>query len=492
MLRILIMTAEMSPLAGSEGAATVVGPLAHALRAQGHDVRMAMPRYAQLDAAAYGLRALGGSFNVPMDHRHESATAFEYVDGEGLPVYLLDNPRYFGGGRPSLGLEDAERFIFFARGTLELLKRPAVSWQPDVIHCHDWHTAIVPNWLSTVYARDPFFQYTATVFTIHRLDHQGVFGYRVLEWAGLEQHGFILHAELSDLIDLVDLMARGIHFSDAVTTVSECYAHEIQTPEFGERLDPLLRERREQLFGVLSGVDMRVYNPALDSALASRYDATTLAQRAPNKRALQRAMGLREEAESPLVAMIGPFAEHKGLELLDQVMPALMAHTPAQFAFLVNGEARYRAMIDGYVSQYPGRVGMMHLAGEALERQAHAGSDLYVAPSYVEPCALHPMLAMCYGSVPVVRATGGLADVVKDYDARREEGNGFCFQPYEAMALYTALLRAVATFPHREAWAGLQRRGMASDFSWDAAAARYADVYRLAMTQRAAHNGASH
>ena len=480
-LRILMMAAEVAPLAKTGQVAEVTHALAAALRGLGHDVRLAIPRYHHITKEQFGLQPLAEPFLVPLDDHGELATAYGARVGANLPIYLVDHPKFFGNGASSLYADDAERFIFYARATLELLKQPQVNWQPDVIHCHDWQTAIVPNWLETIYKDDPFFRSTGTVLTIHRLSHQGIFGYRVLEVAGLEKYGFLYHAEIADLADLVDLLGRGVYYADAITTVSRHYAQQIQTPEFGERLDPLFRERSDRLFGVTNGIDTDAFDPARDPHLVLPFDLATLERRAANKAALQRAFGLAQSPRTPLVGMVSRLSDDKGLDLFTGILDALLAHLDLQFAIVGVGEQKYHELLSGYARLYPQRFGLRLTFNDGLERQVYAGSDMFLMPSHVEPCGLGQMIAMRYGSVPIVHATGGLADTVQNYDPESRSGNGFSFEAYETLALYTAIVRASEIYRHPELWLPLQKRGMATDFSWAKPAAEYVEIYRRAQ-----------
>jgi len=482
-LRILILAAEVAPLAKTGEVAEVIAPLAKALKTLGHDVRIAMPRYSHISPERFPLELLIESFAVPLDRRHVLATVYQ-MDLDGLPLYLIDNPGYFGQPSAPCYLDEAEPFIFYARAALEMLKRPELAWHPEVLHCHDWQTAIIPNWLATLYKDDPFFAQTATVLTIHRLSHQGIFGYRVLEVAGIAEHGFIHHAGLSDLAELVDLLGRGIYYADAITTVSERYAQEIQTPEFGEKLDPILQERSRRLYGVLNGIDVESFNPATDEQIPAPYDAATLEHRSLNKAALQNAMGLAQDADVPLIGMVSRLNDLKGFDLLTAILEPLMQNLHLQFAILGVGDPKYHEQLSELHKRFPKRIGVRFTFNETLERQIYAGSDMFLVPSAVEPCGLRHMIAMRYGSVPIVRTTGGLADTVENYNPRVRSGSGFSFEPYDSLALYTAIVRAVEIYHHRDIWRLLQERCMARDFSWGSSAAKYVDIYREALRHR--------
>jgi starch synthase len=483
-LKVLFLSAEVVPFAKTGGLADVAGSLPKAIHALGHDVRVCMPRYGRVDRARFGLKEVVAPFDVPLDRRHEQASIWQTTIGQGVPVYMVDNPHYFDRDGIYMYPDDAERFIFFCRAALEMLRQPELDWRPDIIHCNDWHTAIIPNWLRTVYKDDPFFARAATVYTIHNLAYQGIFGHRVLEVAGIDEYGFLYHPEMADMAEVVDLMARGIYFADVINTVSERYAQEILTPEYGERLDPLLRDRRDHLFGILNGIDYEVMNPASDPHLAARFDAQRLEARAVNKAALQREAGLPVSPATPLVGVISRLTDQKGFDLISRIIDPLMSFVDLQLVLLGTGEQHYHDMFSDLVRRYPERAAAFLTFNAPLAQRIYGGSDLFLMPSRFEPCGLGQMIAMRYGSVPVVRATGGLADTVVDYDPRTGHGNGFTFEAYDPMALYAALVRATETYRHEGVWRQLVLRCMAEDFSWARSAARYVDLYYRALASK--------
>ena len=485
-LKILYLAVEVVPFAKTGGLADVAGALPKAIRALGHDVRVAMPRYGRVDVEKFGLKPLLASVSVPMDERSEQAAILQGSIGSGpaeTPVYFVEHARYFDRQGIYMYPDDAERFIFFSRAALETCR--ALDWQPDVIHCNEWHTALVPNWLKTVYRNDPFFAHTATVYTAHSLEYQGLFGYRVLEIAGLAELGFIAHPDLApDLNEVVDMMARGLLFADIINTVSETYAREILTPEFGQRLDPLLRDRRDRLFGILNGIDTELYNPATDPHIAAQFDVNSLNRRPANKAALQEEAHLPVRPDVPLIAYIGRLIDQKGLDLITTIADPLLQHAGCQLVVMGTGERKYHEMLNALAARYPEQAAVFLTFNRPLEQRIYASSDIFCMPSQFEPCGLNQMVAMRYGCVPVVRAVGGLADTVTDYDPVTNEGNGFSFRAYDAMALYTALVRAAETYRHRDVWRQLLRRCMTADFSWDRSAARYLDLYYRALATR--------
>ena len=485
-LKILYLSAEVVPFAKTGGLADVAGALPKAIRALGHDIRVAMPRYGRVDIEKFGLKRILETVNVPMDERDEQATILEGSIGSGLhktPVYFVESQRYFDRQGIYMYPDDAERFIFFSRAALEMCR--ALEWQPDVIHCNEWHTALIPNWLKTVYRDDPFYADTATLYTAHNLQYQGIFGYRVLEIAGLADMGFIAHPDVAlDLNYVVDLMARGLLFADIINTVSETYAREILTPEYGERLDPILRDRRDRLFGILNGIDTEIYNPATDPHIAVQYDVNSLEKRAANKAALQAEAKLPVRADVPLVSIVSRLTDQKGFDLISAIVDPVIKHLGCQLVVMGTGELRYHEQLNSLAERYPDQVAVFLTFNRSLEQRIYAGSDIFAMPSRLEPCGLNQMVAMRYGCVPVVHAVGGLADSVTDYTPETGRGNGFSFIPYDPMALYASLVRAVETYRHRDIWRQLVRRCMTTDFSWDRSAQRYVDLYHRALAVR--------
>ena len=485
-LRILLLAAEVVPFAKTGGLAEVAGALPKAIRALTHDIRVAMPHYSRVKPAKFEVQEVVPRFDVPVHHASEPARILQATIEPDIPVYMVDNARYFDREGIYMYPDDADRFIFFCRATLEALKH--LEWQPDVIHCHDWHTGIVPNWLKTIYKDDPFFAQVATVYTLHNLAYQGIFGYRVLEIAGLDEWGFMYHPEMADLNEVVDLMGRGIYWADLVSTVSETYAQEILTPEYGEQLDPLLRDRRDRLFGIVNGIDYGTVNPATDPQLTTNYDAATLDQRTANKAALQHEARLALDPDIPLIGMISRLTNSKGFDILGNAIDHIL-DLGVQFVLMGTGDQHYHDLFSRMVQQYPHQAAIFLTFNAALARRIYAGGDMFLMPSRVEPCGTGQLEAMHYGSVPIVRATGGLADTVQDYDPTTGQGTGFVFQPYDRWALFAAIVRAIETFRHRDLWRQIQVSGMRADFSWERSALKYVDLYQRAIASRISRPG---
>ncbi len=476
-LKVLILAAEIVPFAKVGGLADIVGALPKALQAFGHDVRLVMPRYRQVDSQHFHLEEMLEGVSVPMGNYRVPVGVRKAEIGNHIPVYMIDAPRFFDRENIYGYTDDGERFILFCRAALEAMR--ALNWAPDIVHCNDWHTGIVPNWLHTIYRDDPFFSQTASVYTIHNLAYQGIFGYRLLEVAGVAANGFV-YPQIAELANVVDIMGRGILFADAVTTVSERYAQEILTPTFGEKLDHMLRSRRDRLFGILNGIDYQEYNPLTDRYLQECYDAQSLEKRAVNKVSLQEMAHLPVDPDVPVLAMISRLADQKGFDLLMQIMQPLLGQG-IQFVVSGVGEQRYHEQFQSLAARYPEQVAIFLTFNAEIEHHIYAGSDMFLMPSRFEPCGLSQMIAMRYGSVPIVRQVGGLADTVQEYDPVTGEGNGFVFKNYDAWEFFAAIVRALTLFPHKDIWRTLQLHGMAADHSWRASAQRYVDVYRNAL-----------
>jgi starch synthase len=476
-LRVLFVAAEAVPYVKTGGPADVIGVLPHALRKLGHDVRLALPFYKSVDPKRWRLKTVCDNLAVPMSQRSEQVKVRETIRSDGMPVYFIDAPSYFQREKIFGYGDDGERFILFCRAALEFVR--SMGWAPDIIHCHDWHTAIIPNWTQTVYRDDPVFADTATVYTIHNLAAQGKFGYRILEVAGVAQEGF-LYSDVPELANVVDLMGRGILFADVINTVSPSYAREILTPEFGEQLDSLLRERKDRLYGILNGMNTQENDPATDTSIESTYDAFSLEKRRPNKAVLQRLVNLPVEEFIPLIGMISRLTDEKGLDLLEATILPLLDQN-IQLVVMGIGDQHYHEMFQRLAMHYPRQVAIRFTFNTELSHRIIAGSDMLLMPSRFEPCGLTQMLAMRYGSIPIVRQTGGLADTVQEFDPMLNTGNGFCFPRYDAFQFFAAVVRALEVYRFTESWSDLMQRAMLADNSWDASAEQYVALYRRAQ-----------
>ncbi len=476
-LKVLLVSAEVAPFAKVGGLADVAGALPKELKRLGHDLRVVMPRYGTIDLQKYELRVAGRAMPVPLALQQIPADVLAGTLTPDVPIYFIENAQFFGREGMYGFWDDDARFIYFSRAVLEMCK--LLDFQPDVIHVNDWHTAVIPNMVARVYADDPFFADTATVLTIHNLAFQGVFGYGTLHLANLEQWGLI-RPGIAALDDIVNLLGRGVFFADAVNTVSNRYAQEILTPEFGEKMDPLLRAFRHKLFGILNGIDYEVFNPATDPHLAVRYDAASLERKAENKLQLQRQVGLPADVGAPVVSIISRLYDQKGLDLIANMMWGLM-RLPIQLVVLGAGDGRYEEMFRAAARDNPQKVAASIGFKPVLAQQIYAGSDLFLMPSRFEPCGLGQLISLRYGTIPIVRATGGLADTIQDWDPARQTGNGFVFEAYDHWDLYARVVRALETYRQPALWRRLQENAMATDVSWRNSALKYVQLYLTAI-----------
>jgi len=480
-LKILLVSAEVSPFAKVGGLADVAGALPKALRALGHDVRVVMPRYGSIDPDKHRLRRVLTALPVPLADQPVPADVYEGRIGSDIPVYLVDNERFFGREGLYGFWDDDARFVYFSRAALELLK--PLDFQPDVIHVNDWHSAIIPNLLNRLYSDDPFFAGIATVLTIHNLAFQGSTGYGTLHLAGLDRWGLI-KAGAPGLDDVVNLLGRGVHFSDAFNTVSQRYAAEILTPEFGEGMDPLLRRFEGKLRGIRNGIDTEVFDPGRDPALKVQYDLQTIEEKAENKVALQRELELPEDRSMPVIGLISRLYDQKGLDLIANILWGLM-RLRLQFVVLGTGEPRYEEMFRALARDNPGRVSTTIGFRPVLAQKIYGGADFFLMPSRFEPCGLGQLISLRYGTIPIVRATGGLADTVEDWDPAAQSGNGFVFTAYDHWDLYAQVVRGLETLRQPALWRRLQKNAMETDVSWKSSARQYVDLYRAAAARHA-------
>lgn len=475
-MNVLYIAAEVAPHIKTGGLADVAGALPPALRAAGHDVRVVMPRYQVLRERGVPVEGPIAASFVPAGERQEELRIWRIADSV-TPTYQLDIPAAFERATIYGDRDDDRRFILFARGVLALVQhlREVEGWQPDVIHVNDWHAALIPNYLKTYYAYT--FGHIATVFTIHNLAYQGQFSSVSMSIAGLREGGLIENAMGPRQSSTFNFMARGLVFSDIVSTVSPTYAREIVTPEYGERLDGVLRAKGDRVVGILNGIDSTEFDPATDRHIARPFDADDPSGKAQCKAALQAELGLPVEADRPLLGVVSRMVEQKGFDLLQEALPWIIGRTDAQLVILGSGNAHLEGVFRFHAGANPERVALRTGFDAGLAQRIYAGSDAFLMPSRFEPCGLGQMIALRYGSVPIVRATGGLADTVRE----GFDGNGFRFHPYEARHFTDAMGRALVAYRDQDSWALLRERGMREDNSWTHAAQQYVGLYRWAL-----------
>ncbi len=474
-LKILYVAAEAVPFAKVGGLADVAGSLPQAIRALGHDVRLMIPRYGTIRGGQFDLHRIGGTFTIPAGSREEYVDLIGGTSDDGLPIYLIWNEAYFSSRDRIYGFEDdAQRFAVFGRAAIAALK--VLDWQPDVVHANDWHTGIVPAWLDTDGRRDRFYRPIATLFTIHNLAYQGITRRLILTFARLE---YLKHLAVEEPGG-VNWTAQAVSHADLISTVSPRYAQEIITPAMGMGLDPILRERQNELTGVLNGIDYGQWDPAQDAKIPHRFTVDQLDRRVANKTVLQQQARLPVRPDVPLISMVSRLDAVKGVDLLEPVLTWLLKRD-AQFVLLGTGQPEYHEMLERVQSRFPSKMHAFLRFDDTLARRIYAGADALFMPSAVEPCGLAQMIAMRYGCVPIVRATGGLADTVTDLEGAPGHGTGFVFSDYGPQACTAALERVLDTYRDRRTWSSLQKRGMVADFSWSASARQYVALYRRAI-----------
>ena len=467
-MKVLFASAEAYPLAKVGGLGDVAGSLPKALRELGHDVRIAMPMYGTIREAKDV-----GSFPVAIGGADHEAKLRTTRIGE-VPVYLIDFAPLFDRPKVYEYPDDGQRFAFFGKAVLDMI--PTAGWQPDVVHLNDWHTALAAAFLKTTYRGDERYRGLRCVFTIHNLQHQGLFGREVFDWAGLPPETW--DPEGVEFYGRMNFLKAGVVYADQVTTVSPTYAREIQTPEYGFGLEGLLRSRASKLSGILNGIDYDVWNPAKDPHIPQKYSKSTLEKKAKDKSALQKGAGLAVESKIPLIGIVSRLTEQKGLDILIPAIPEIM-NLGVQVVLLGTGEPVYEGPLERFSAAGKGFVAYVKY-DEALAHRIYAGSDFFLMPSKFEPCGLGQEISLRYGTIPIVRSTGGLADTVSDVGANPKTGNGFVFTDYTPGALADAVRRAVEFYRMRRGWRPLQQRAMGRDLSWSASAQTYADLYKNA------------
>jgi len=473
-MKILFAASECVPFIKTGGLADVVGALTPVLKAQGADVRVILPLYAAIPQEYVNQMKLECEFEVELCWRRQYC-GIKSLEYQGVTFYFVDNQYYFGRSYIyGLGGDEYERFGFFDRAVIDALVH--LDFKPDVVHCHDWQTGMIPALLKIQYAQYPFYQDMKTVYTIHNLQYQGVFPIKaVQDTLGLGDSLFT--SDKLECYGCANYMKAGLVYADELTTVSPSYADEIQTAFYGERLDGLLRARKDQLVGILNGIDVNDYDPAKDPQIYANYDPYHLGGKEICKQELQKELGLEVNPTVPLVGIISRLSNQKGFDLIECVIRELMA-TGIQLVVLGMGEAKYTNLFSWAESEYPGRLATRFAMNHQLAHRIYAGSDMFLMPSQFEPCGLSQMIAMRYGSVPIARETGGLRDTVLSYNKFTDEGNGFTFFNYNAHDMLHTVRRAVHYYNNnRDVWYRLIVRGMTGDYSWYSSAGKYMALY---------------
>jgi starch synthase len=486
-MKIAMLASEATPFAKTGGLADVIGTLSVALARLGHQVCVITPAYRSALRGNSALRESTIDASLPLGNGRQDAAVLEGSIGKDVEAYLIRADEYFDRdflyGTPAGDYPDnAERFTYFCRAALEILRRRPV----DVVHCHDWQAAPAAVFLRAKPARYREVAAARIVFTIHNLGFQGVFPSSIWPLLDLDPNYFT--PQFLEFYGSVNFLKGGLIFADKITTVSPSYAEEILTAEQGFGLEGVLRDRAADLVGILNGIDDHDWNPWTDRFITCHYGENSLAIKRDCKTALQRAVGLPEKRAVPLIAMISRLTLQKGFDLIEDIFDRLIERD-AQIVLLGSGEPRFEEFFRAAAVRYPDRVAVEIGFNEALAHRIEAGADLFLMPSLYEPCGLNQMFSQKYGTIPIVRAVGGLKDTVQDYDAASGTGTGFVFGPYDSGALLAAIDRALAAFADEQAWNALRRRAMAMDFSWERSAKVYGSLYRQLSRQREIQRG---
>ncbi len=483
-MKVLIASSEIVPFAKTGGLADVTGALPRALRRIGVEADCVLPLYRSVDRGRFPLSPTGPPVRVPLGHREEAGAIEETDAGGGVRAFLVRNDRYFDreflyGTKDGEYADNCERFTFFCRAVMEWLVRTGRKY--DVVHCNDWQTALIPAYVRTLYSQEEAIRQAATLFTIHNLGYQGLFWNHDLPLTGLGWDLFTPQA--LEFYGKLNLMKAGLVFADVLSTVSPTYSREIQTPEYGHGLEGVLYERREDLYGIINGIDDDEWNPATDRMIAANFSRDDLSGKRVCRADLLAEFGWTGAVAEPVIGMVGRLTAQKGLDLLTEIGEWL-ARQPVRVVILGFGERPYEEAMAELGGKYPDRISVRLAYDNRLAHKIEAGADIYLMPSRYEPCGLNQIYSLKYGTVPIVRRTGGLADTVIDADEDRQGGTGFKFNGYEAAELSDAVSRALAAWADRARWEGIVRRAMGMDFSWGPSALEYAGLYEKALRKR--------
>ncbi|MGC1484894.1 MAG: glycogen synthase GlgA [Candidatus Acidiferrum sp.] len=481
-VRILFVASEGLPFSKTGGLADVIEALPKALAAVGYEVAVVLPRYRGTKAGALVMPSL----TIPLSNRLRFPAIVDGSQVSGVRYFFVDDPAYFDrdglyGNSAGDYPDNAERYSEFCRAAIEVVKH---VWPADVIHCHDWQTALVPVLLRSSYSDDPAVKNIPVVFTIHNMGYHGLFTKEVLERAGIPAGMY--HPAGMEFFGKVNFLKGGLVYSDFLTTVSRRYAQEIQTPEYGYGLDGVVRGRADRLAGILNGVDYSVWSPDKDKLIPMKYSAKDMSGKQVCKRALLEVFGIApEHAARPLIGIVSRFADQKGFDLIAEKALELMKED-VSLVVLGSGERKYEELFQALADTFPGRAAVKIAYDNEIAHKIEAGADMFLMPSHYEPCGLNQIYSLKYGTVPIVRATGGLDDTIEPFDLEHGTGTGFKFAEYSGAAMMHAIRQALHHCTDERIWRRIQLNGMAKDFSWKGPAAEYAKVYEAALTLRGA------
>lgn len=482
MKRILFAASECVPFVKTGGLADVVGSLPKSFDKSEYDIRVILPDYHAIKESYRS--QMETIYYFQMDNR--IYVGIKKLTLGGITYYFVDNEQYFSGLVPYYDMfQDLERFAYFSKAVLSAL--PLIGFRPDIIHCHDWQTSLIPVYLNTVFQGDPFFRGIRTVMTIHNIRFQGTWNVGHIKWiTGLPDSCFLPGLLVSPFQDTkypqsdwnCSMLRGGIVYSDYITTVSKSYAEEIQTPSFSDGLDDILRWKHDRLWGIINGIDYSIWNPDTDHFITQNYNISNfIANKPSDKQELQNKLGLQQDHDIFTISMISRLTDQKGLDIVDRIMDQLCS-LHINLIILGTGEKRYEDMFRYYQGKYPNKVRAAICYSEELSHKIYAGSDALLIPSAFEPCGLTQLIALKYGTVPIVHEIGGLKDTIKPYNQFDETGTGFSFSGYSSEHLMDRINHAINIFyEKKESWNAMQKRGMQEDWSWKNSSKIYADLY---------------
>lgn len=485
-MKILMAAAEVAPFSKTGGLADVSGALPKALEELGIDCRVIVPYYDVTQKGGFDILPNGESISIKAgENSYEVSFRKGVLPGSSVEMIFIQNDELFGREgiytHPATGegYEDNDiRFIVYQKAILEYIRRS--EWKPDVLHLNDNHTALIPAFLDKT---DSDLNEIATVLTIHNLGYQGIFPKESIHNTGFDESLFEPMSPF-EFYGQLNFMKIGILHTDVISTVSKKYAEEITTKEYGENLEGILTERIDDLYGILNGIDVTEWSPGVDKLIPAQFTKDDMSGKAENKRILLEESGLDgEKLDVPLIGVVSRLADQKGFDLIEEIMDKLMQNE-VYFVLLGTGETKYHTLFEGLKERYPEKMGIHLKFNNRMAHLIEAGADMFLMPSKYEPCGLNQMYSLGYGTVPIVRATGGLADTVEEYNPETDSGNGFVFEEYSSSALYEAIERALKTFKDKDAWDKIVLRGMSQDFSWNASAKDYVELYEKAIAKK--------
>jgi len=486
-LKILFVGSEAAPFAKAGGLGDVLYSLPLALNNLGHDARVMIPRYGTVDLQKYKLKEEAEGLEVPTeqpgDYPFLVCNVKRYTGPEAATTYFLENMEYYEQRANVYGYADDHiRWGLLCRGVLEFIKKSI--WKPDIIVASDWQTGLIPNYLKSRYKKDPVLGKISSAFALHNLHYQGMCDFRFTQESerdsGQEEIPDFFNPRLAKL----NWLLRGIIYSDIILTVSPTYAKEILTPQYGVGMDKILSEKQHKLYGILNGINYEKYDPEDSPHIPSHYNIRSIEKKKENKIALQKRLALNNDPGAFVLGIVSRFTNQKGFDLLEPIIDRLFENTDIQLAILGDGESRYKEMIEEGRKKFPKRIGYHFEFDVALPHLIFSGADAILIPSRFEPCGIVQMQAMRYGSIPIIRKTGGLSDTVEDFNPEKNRGEGFVFEQYDPYGLFVAIIKAGAYFRLKKEWQGIVKRAMKKDFSWERSAQEYIEVFNNLLEEK--------